>query len=57
MTLSTHIQTLEQKHQALEDKLQSLTTSPSIPDTEIAEVKRQKLQLKDEICRLKSDDE
>lgn len=57
MTLSTHIQTLEQKHQALEDKLLSLTTSPSIPDTEIAEVKRQKLQLKDEICRLKSDDE
>ena len=53
MAISNRIQTLEEKHGELEAQLQALSTSPSASDTEIANVKRQKLQLKDEIERLR----
>lgn len=55
MALSTHIQSLEEKHQALETELNSLQRSPSVSDVEMNEVKRQKLHLKDEIARLKTE--
>jgi len=54
MSVDAHIQQLEQRHQILKSELASLTTSPSASDTELVEVKRQKLKLKDEIARLKS---
>ena len=41
-------------HVALEEELHALRTSPSISDTELAECKRRKLRIKDEIQRLKS---
>ncbi len=54
MTVQAHLELLEKKHVALEEALHSALTSPSINDTEIADIKRRKLRLKDEIHRLKS---
>jgi hypothetical protein len=54
MTIQAHIASLEKKHGALEEELQSILTSPSVDDREIAELKRRKLRLKDELQRLKA---
>lgn len=54
MTVEAHLESLHKKHVALEEELRSLMISPSISDTEIAECKRRKLRIKDEIQRLKS---
>ncbi|HEV7435213.1 YdcH family protein [Rhizobium halophilum] len=54
MTIQAHIASLEKKHGALEDELQTILSSPSSDDREIAEVKRRKLRLKDELERLKA---
>ncbi|CAD7041106.1 hypothetical protein REJC140_00966 [Pseudorhizobium endolithicum] len=54
MTIQAHIASLEKKHGALEEELQSVLASPSADDREIAEIKRRKLRLKDELQRLKA---
>lgn len=54
MSLQTHLSELERKHQALEDAIHSKLSSPSADDLELAEMKRKKLQLKDEINRVKA---
>lgn len=54
MTIQAHIASLEKKHGALEEELQSVLASPSSDDTHIADLKRRKLRLKDELERLKS---
>ena len=43
---------LESKHRALEDEISDALAHPSTDDTKIAELKRRKLQIKDEIARL-----
>ncbi|MDO1582010.1 YdcH family protein [Rhizobium oryzicola] len=55
MTIQAHIASLEKKHGALEEELQSVLASPSSDDRMIAELKRRKLRLKDEMERLKKD--
>ena len=52
MSVEAHIQQLKERHTALESELSELVASPSASDEEMAEVKRQKLRLKDEISRL-----
>ena len=54
MTIQAHLESLQKKHVALEEELQVAMTSPSMDDREIAEIKRRKLRIKDEIQRLKS---
>ncbi len=54
MTIQAHLASLEQKHGALEDELQTVLLSPSADDREIADIKRRKLRLKDQMERLKS---
>lgn len=54
MTIEAHIETLEKKHGVLEEQLHSALLHPSTADTEIAELKRQKLRVKDQIERLRS---
>ena len=54
MSITAHVEQLEHRHQILESELASLVSSPSTSDAELAEVKRRKLKLKDEIARLKS---
>ncbi|HSP24096.1 MAG TPA: DUF465 domain-containing protein [Saliniramus sp.] len=53
MSLQSHLVELEKKHQALERAIHQATVQPSTDDLTLAELKRKKLQLKDEISRLK----
>lgn len=53
MSLQTHLVELEKKHQALESAIAKALAHPSASDVELAELKRKKLQLKDEITKLK----
>jgi len=54
MTIEAHIQTLEKKHGALEAELHTAMLHPSTGDTTISHLKREKLKLKDQIERLRS---
>ena len=54
MPLNTHIEQLKQKHVELETQLEEAMRHPSAKDDEIAEIKRQKLLLKDKINQLNS---
>lgn len=55
MSIEAHLKKLENKRQALKEKLEDSLSHPSVDDLEIAEIKRQKLHLKDEITRLQTD--
>ncbi|GEP11591.1 YdcH family protein [Methylobacterium gnaphalii] len=57
MSLDTHLSQLARKHDALERELHDAMQSPSSDDLHIAELKRKKLHLKDEINRLRDDGE
>jgi hypothetical protein len=54
MTVQAHLESLQKKHVALEEELHYAMTSPSMNDREIADIKRRKLRIKDEIQRLRS---
>jgi hypothetical protein len=53
MSLSTNLVELEQRHRALESQISEALMHPSSDALLIAELKRRKLQLKDEIARLR----
>jgi hypothetical protein len=55
MSIQAHLAELERRHQALEQELNDALMHPSIDDLQIAELKRRKLLVKDEIARLKVD--
>ena len=55
MSIQSHLAELERKHQSLEDELNDAMAHPSIDDLTIADLKRRKLHLKDEIQRLRHD--
>jgi hypothetical protein len=52
MSLEMPLAELERRHQALEDEISEALTHPSSDGLKIAELKRLKLQVKDEIARL-----
>ena len=54
MPVESHIQELERKHEALGKEIEEAITHPSADDLEIADMKRRKLQLKDEIEKLRA---
>ncbi|CAN7251281.1 hypothetical protein ASE66_09630 [Bosea sp. Root483D1] len=53
MSLQTHLAELERKHRQLEDAIAQAVSSPSSNDLSVAELKRKKLLLKDEIERVR----
>ena len=54
MSLDTHLATLEQRHSALDHEISAaLVSKPAMRDSELREMKLKKLQLKDEIERLR----
>lgn len=55
MAIQAHLAELEKRHQALEDEINDALAHPSTDDLKVAELKRRKLQLKDEIARLRQD--
>lgn len=55
MSLQTHLSQLNRKHEALEREIQEAIHRPAENDLHIAELKRRKLHLKDEINRLQAE--
>ena len=55
MSMQSHLTELERKHQALEQEINECLTHPAVDDLKIVELKRKKLQVKDEIERLRHD--
>jgi hypothetical protein len=53
MAIQAHLVELERKHKVLENELHDALLHPSTDDLRIAELKRRKLMVKDEIERLK----
>lgn len=53
MSIESHLTELERKHRTLEAELNDALAHPSVDDLKIVELKRRKLQLKDEINRIK----
>lgn len=54
MAMEAHIAELQKKHGEIERALEDALQHPSVGDLEIADLKRRKLALKDEIERLKT---
>ena len=55
MPIHAHLVELEKRHRALEDEIAEALTHPSADGLKIAELKRRKLQVKDEIARLQTE--
>ena len=55
MGIQSHLAELERRHRALEDEINDAIAHPSTDDLKIAELKRRKLQVKDELARLRQD--
>jgi hypothetical protein len=53
MAIESHLATLEKKHGALEKEITEAIACPATDDLHIADLKRKKLMLKDQIERLK----
>lgn len=56
MSMQSHLAELERRHEALEREINDAVLHPSTDDLKIAELKRKKLLVKDEIVRLRSSD-
>lgn len=56
MAVIAHLAELERRHQALEREIEAAMSHPSVDALEVAELKRKKLKLKDEIERLRTDE-
>lgn len=54
MSVTSHIQELRRKHQDLSSRVEQAQRSPGVSDLAIAEMKKQKLRLKEQISRLDS---
>ncbi|MEY4872480.1 MAG: hypothetical protein RLZZ563_1810 [Pseudomonadota bacterium] len=52
MTIATHLQELRRKHEHLSEMVEKEQRSPGSNDLRIAELKKQKLKLKEEMGRL-----
>jgi hypothetical protein len=55
MTIKTHLAELERQHKALENEIADASAHGSTDDLKIAELKRRKLILKDDIERVRHD--
>jgi hypothetical protein len=53
MSMQSHLAELEKRHQALEDQINDCLIHPAVDDLKVVELKRKKLQVKDEIERLR----
>jgi len=55
MAMQSHLAELERRHQALDAEITEAIAHPSTDDLKIAELKRRKLQVKDELARLRQE--
>ncbi len=52
MSLSSHLQELKKKHHSLSTAVEEMQRSPSTDGLHVAQLKKQKLLIKEEISRL-----
>ncbi len=52
MSVQAHLGELAAKHRALEAELEDVMSHPASSDAEIAELKRKKLRIKDEMTKI-----
>ena len=52
MSMSSHLEELRKKHENLSSQVEAAQRSPGVDDLQITELKKQKLQIKEEIERL-----
>jgi hypothetical protein len=55
MSLQSHLTELERRHEALDREIAKEWGHPAVDELKVAELKRRKLQLKDEIAKLRSE--
>ena len=53
MSLQGHIVELQRRHEALEREIERERLHPCLDDKKISELKRKKLQIKDELSKLR----
>jgi hypothetical protein len=53
MSLENHLAALEQRHDALDKEIEKALIHPATDELKLAELKKRKLQLKDEIVKLR----
>ena len=53
MSMQSQLADLEAQHRSIEDEINDMMNHPGSDDLKIHELKRRKLQLKDEIARLR----
>jgi hypothetical protein len=56
MSLQGHIVELQRRHEALKKEIEQEQLHPQADELKIIELKRKKLQIKDELAKLTSDD-
>jgi len=54
MTIENHITALETRHKELEQKLETQLAHASFDEDEVAALKKQKLEIKDELAKLQT---
>lgn len=54
MSLTSHLTELKRKHTSLETAVKAAQRAPGVDALEVAEMKKQKLRLKEEIARLEA---
>ena len=52
MSLKNHLNELIMKHRAMEKELEEAAAHPATTDSQLAEIKRRKLKIKDEITNV-----
>ncbi len=52
MSVTAHVEQLKKKHESLSDAVEAAQRAPGIDDLAIADLKKQKLRIKEEITRL-----
>lgn len=55
MAIESHVAELKRRHQALEKEIEAALNSPGADQLELAEMKKRKLHLKDEISRIRGE--
>ena len=56
MALDAHVTELSKKHRALELEIETEMARPSVDNLKITRLKREKLQIKDELERLRAEE-
>ena len=54
MSVESHLAELERRHLALKKELEDAKSHPGVDDLQLADLKRRKLQVKDQIARLRT---